>query len=527
MDMSDQLARGFAKALGPVPDEAVRHYVSTGHGSLPGTASLLAWDANSIHAFVFDTTNATGVRGASDILKTIDDELREGKAPGLTREQVLFAGGGSGLAVVSKEETPNVVRGLHALFAEETLLATCSAASVDLVCGAEGFADRVRAVGRALARNRILTGPDPEPAVPFFLERCDVCGRRAASGRRQRKAGERLECEPCSTRIDRGRTKVRYQHEPADYQAIAGGDDGRGSIAVVYLDGNGIGKRITSLSSPWDYAQFSAAIAGVMRDSFREEARRYELLDEDDEREGRYQLPICGGDDLVAIVPGEISVPFARDLLLRFETNCEADGALRDPDNPLSAAAGVAIAHVKFPIRYLIDEAKALLGRAKGRFYRAKRVYGHRAPSALDFAVIADGSPRSETVEPERWARLPEEMLYSGRPYTLKEMTTFSDRFGKILAAQPAVGRSQLYALHRYAQAGPAQLRNHILYQIGRREEWRQLVAKLAADDRVIDDKARCMATMVPRYGDREVFDVADMIELLDHWQEPARAQDP
>ncbi len=107
-------------------------------------------------------------------------------------------------------------------------------------------------------------------------------------------------------------------------------------------------------------------------------------------------------------------------------------------------------------------------------------------------------------------------------------MRTFSGRFGKILA-QAEVGRSQLYAVQRFAQAGPAQLRNHVLYQIGRREEWRQLVAQLAAEDDVVDDsviadKERCMAALVPIYGGREVFDLGDMIELLGHWQEPVEA---
>ncbi|MCP4570708.1 MAG: hypothetical protein GY841_24250 [FCB group bacterium] len=116
-------------------------------------------------------------------------------------------------------------------------------------------------------------------------------------------------------------------------------------------------------------------------------------------------------------------------------------------------------------------------------------------------------------------------MLQSGRPYSLPELGRFSERFEVVRAA--ALGRSQLYALRRYGLAGLAQLRNHVLYQIGRREEWRELVAELAKDRDVIRDKERSMAVIVPCYGAHRIFDVADMIELYEHWREPEEEATP
>lgn len=523
-NLCEDLEHGFSLALGIEPGAELRRYVAEGKGRLAAQARLLAWDANSIHAFVFDTTNATGIRGASDILKETDNELRRGNALGVDHRQILFAGGGSGLAVIAQEREAESVDRLHRLFATRTLVATCSAAAVDLVSESESFADRAAAAGRELARGRALTGPDAEPAVPFFVERCRVCGRRAAAEAPPRGVSRepRLECEPCNLRIERGKKNVRYQHEPSDYAAVAD-DAGKGFYAALYADGNGVGRALTSLDSPLRYATFSRALAELVRKSFEETAQRYGLAEDSENggnghSAGTLQLPICGGDDLVAILPGKFAVPFARDLLARLQAKADANPDLKAAR--FGASAGVAIGHVKFPIRHLLGEAEELLSMAKRRVYANPT----NVRSALSFAVVTDGSPRSESVEPERWARGGAEMLLSGCPYELGEVERFSRRL-TAFRQRGGVGGTQLYALKRHALSGAAQLRNHVLYQIGRRSEWRELVEALAGGDTgVLRDKERCFEAVVPVYGGRRVFDVADMIEVLDHWREPAEA---
>ena len=76
--LKGQLSKGFARALGVPVDDAIRRYVEAGTGSLPGRASLLRWDVNSVHEFVFATTNPTVVRGASETLKGINATLGRG-----------------------------------------------------------------------------------------------------------------------------------------------------------------------------------------------------------------------------------------------------------------------------------------------------------------------------------------------------------------------------------------------------------------------------------------------------------------
>lgn len=518
-EMERDLLQGFSKALGVPADGALERYVREGAGGPPGRGRLLAWDANSIHGFVFDTTNATGIRGASDALRTLDEGLRDGKGLGLTKGQVLFSGGGSGLAVVAEGQLETVRERLHEIFALETRIATCTVADVDLKNGDEGFNQRVRAVNRALARDRVLTGPDTEPSVPFFADRCDVCGRRAAAVVKPRRGNPdgRRECQPCHDRIEQGKENLRYQGEPSDFSRIADGKrEGEGFYAVLYLDGNGIGRTIGKLVSPLEYATFSRVLSNLLWDTFHETARRYRLVE--DQRSGSalgaYQLPICGGDDVIAILPGNAAVPFARDLIARLEKAADAEPAFRG--QRIGAAAGVAIGRVDFPIRHLLAEAEGLLKTAKRRVYDDPKVR-----SALTFSVVTDGSPRIESVEPERWARAGEEMLLSGRPYSMEEIQEFSRRF-RIIDQAKKVGRTQLYTLQSHAPRGRRQFRNHVLYQIGRREEWAELTVALGREDKaVLRQPDLCERQFAPEYGGRRVFDVADMIELLDHWREP------
>lgn len=517
-EMERELLEGFSKALGVPADGTLARYVREGAGGPPGRGRLLAWDANSIHGFVFDTTNATGIRGASDALRTLDEDLRDGQGLGLDKGQVLFSGGGSGLAVVGEDQVQPVRERLHELFALRTRTATCTVADVALE-GVEGFNQRVRAVGRALARDRVLTGPDTEPSVPFFADRCDVCGRRAAAVVKPRlgKPEGRRECQPCHDQIEGGKRNVRYQGEPSDFSRIADGQrEGEGFYAVVYLDGNGIGRTITKLASPLAYATFSRILSDLLWNTFHEIARRYGLVE--DERSGSalgaYQLPICGGDDVIAFLPGEVAVPFARDLIARLEDAADAEPAFRG--QRIGASAGAAIGRADFPIRHLLAEAEGLLKTAKRRVYDDSSVR-----SAITFSVVTDGSPRIESVEPERWARTGDEMLLSGRPFSLPEMRDFSRRF-RIIDQATKVGRTQLYTLQTHALRGRRQFRNHVLYQIGRREEWGDLTVALSGKDKaVLRQPDLCEQQFAPEYGGRRVFDVADMIELLGHWREP------
>lgn len=510
-DDFDRLVAGFALALAGAEEAELRAYVRAGAGRMPPGASLFHWDANSVHGYVFDTTNASVIRGASGILKQLDAELAVGKGIELQPSQILYAGGGAGFGVVRTDEVPAITARLHDLLARRTRVATVTTTAVPLLPG-QSFAESVGRAGRSLARERGLRSPDAESAVPFFAERCAICGRRAAAELKKRTSGPRLECAPCGERVETAKGLVARGGEADNFDDLKDFD---GFYAVLYLDGNGIGRTIQTLESPWAYYRFSRALAELIRNGFAKVAKRYGLQEEGAQG-GTYQLPISGGDDLVAILPANVAVPLARDLLAYLEQEAEACEILRG--RSIGACAGIALAKSGFPIRHLLLEAEALLKVAKRRVYAGDET----VRSALTYALVLDGSPRAESVEPERFQLPADALLRSGLPYSLPEFERFSERLRTFQAATGGVGRSQLHAMLRFGQAGPNQLRNHALYQIARHPEWLSLVRKLAgaAPEAVLGADA-AFEQIAPHYGKPRIFDLPDLLPLLEHWQEP------
>ncbi len=522
--MKERLIRGFQRALGTDERESVELYVNKGQGALPGEVDLIAWSANRVHEYVFDTGNAIAIRGASHVLKDLDDRIGN-KNPDLEpvltidRDQILYSGGGGGMAVIADGTGPVVAAQLHQAFAEATAVATCSVVSVPLSSFVD-FREAKAQLFADLAQSRTLVGTDATVPVPFFCEPCNVCGRRAAAEAAPRGHGpssqKRPECSVCKARIDLGNLHVTGEEESRDFDEIA---DPGGELAVIYVDGNGIGDLLARLASPLDYARFSAALKQCMGETLDSTLAAYGLVEEDEKAVKRFQVPIQGGDDLVLIVPGELAVPLARDLLHSFQDTTNGDPELRDiSDQKLGASAGVAIG--RLPIRHLLAEAEALLDSAK------KRVYADKARSCLDFGVIADGqSRRSGTDAPRLERRKGKQahsgLLFSGKPYDLEELERFNRRRGRFEHPTKGLAPSQMHACRRMAEAGPHQLRNHLLYQIGRHQGWRDLVRDLAESEKPLTDPDAAFTALVPEYGSHRVFDLADMIEMRGLWKEP------
>ena len=514
-DLLSQLTRGFATALDRAPDEVLATFVQSGKlkGLSPDAlarASLVYSDAISVHSYVFDTSNAVVVRSASHDLKELDKDLLRGDPIGIAPEQVLYAGGGSGVAVVATAEVPRIRTELHRLFAERTLVATCTVASAPL--SEDPFGHQIANLRGELTRQRTLVGPDADAAVPWFARRCEVCGRRAAAvetsrGKEGKNRRARPECAPCVRRLATAR-QGRDDDEAEDFEAIA---KGSGVLGVIYLDGNGIGATTAQLRSPFAYRRFSRGIDDALRDAKNTALENFGLKDSN-----RYQEPITGGDDLILIVPGDLALPLARDLLRAFITRCDddPDGSLRYARVPLGAAVGVALGKDKLPIRHLIDEAEVLLKKSA-----KKRIYSQPGlRTALDFNIVDDGSSRRAFAPAARLLKPKPPLAVSARPYSLEEFQCFSRRRAVLLK----LGNSQLHALRQVAAAGPNQLRNHVLYQIGRHDKWRWTTQKLAVlsgiDGDPLMDPEVAMACWIHDYSGHRALDVGDLLEVEGYW---------
>lgn len=516
-----KLLVGFAEALGDQggeAGEAIERFVTHGDGELPGETWLLGWDANSVHGYVFGTGNAMAIRGASKVLKELDEDTKKGEVLDLRAEQILYAGGGGGIAVVSREQAEWLPARLHELFAKRSRVATCSVAKRAI--DGSPFGEQVGRLRRAMARERALDGPDPEGPVPFFARLCEVCGWRAAAGEPKRGEGAasigRAECEACRLAIERGKEDTDNKDENLQFDDIASSD---GLLGVVYLDGNGIGNTISGLQAPLAYACFSEAIEELFRRSFEGVRRAHRLRDSGGEANAEpssFQNPIAGGDDWILIVPGAVAVPLARDFLAALEEESDIDPVLKALGvGPIGAGAGVALGKKSMPIRQLIVESEELLKSAKQRIY-AKRDGDSPVRSALDFGRVDDGVARRADSPAARNDERRSSLLLSGKPYSLDELRSLSER----RPHWEAMPSSQLHSVLRVAASGPHQLRNYLLYQVARLSTW-QTLAKALGGEGVLADPERLFDALVPPEAEGRCLEVGDLIELAGHWTEP------
>ncbi len=152
---------------------------------------------------------------------------------------------------------------------------------------------------------------------------------------------------------------------PVQFEELAGGDN---FIAVVHIDGNGMGKRVDSIyekHTDWESCRqtlrrFSEGIQSDFERAFRETVEAVIAHGFPEE-----QLPIrpvvLAGDDVCFVTAGKIGLECARIFLEKLSAmeNCE------QPGRPYAACAGVALVHKKYPFHQAYDLAEELCGSAK------------------------------------------------------------------------------------------------------------------------------------------------------------------
>ena len=194
-------------------------------------------------------------------------------------------------------------------------------------------------------------------------------------------------------------------------------------VAVIHIDGNGVGGIMKELNSSKDRVAPSVFTAEVGCDRDDPDALRRFLLEvndhlddavtlafaaawtriaelshHDDDRAGREHTAIpvvpviLGGDDVTVITSGDYALPFAAAYLRYYEEATRSDPILRyltppegQDTGPMTAAAGVAIVKRNFPFHIAYELAEKLVDRAK------KVGKTTRPPcSTLDYHVLFD-----------------------------------------------------------------------------------------------------------------------------------------
>jgi Cas10/Cmr2, second palm domain len=456
---------------------------------------LLVVDTPGIKQFVFGTDTLAEVRGASALLKRLNVEETEtvlrSQLPAI---ETVYANGGTGQFHVEAPGPQPVEEALKALarvYREET------GGEVRIVGGvAELAGDYRRAVRQAYAQLHAVrdtqAGVPAAATFPFLMECRSASHLPVADDAPFAWGGERhLLSDACRRKRTESVGARRHglwsewmEHlragnhwpENADRLRPVGPEDigdasgrRRGYVGLVYADGNAMGRLVQELESVEACREFSAVVDGSIHQAC------FESLDEVCRAEvaavrqaGRLRLPadilLLGGDDLLVLLPADRTLAFALSVCEKFE-QLSRDRIARLPSGDardffaarlpqgqgMTVSCGVAFAPAKYPFYLLFNLAEELLKNAKKGGSADKDAGDYRAPSYIDFHLVAGASSQDLGPVREQDYQTGKESKYHRtlRPYRREQLDKLRQAVERLQAAR--FPRSKLQALFEAA----------------------------------------------------------------------------
>ncbi len=460
---------------------------------------LMAGDVDAIREYVFETSSLPQIRGGSELLQRCEGEIRRKEG---SMYKVLYCAGGSFLLQVPSEQAEAIRREIEEIYRKETLVATVTvvyeqnrppsgdpqpegswARRIQSAAGDVpldgGFAQRLLFLNARVREAKLGKTAAPFYEAMPFGKRCERCGKRMAGEREGIENGKAL-CVVCKLRDEKGRRKSKGEirgkfneefwaqygksrkgEQPEDLDHLIASAR-RKYLAFFYADGNDIGGLLQKIRSPEQYMQVSEALEqGTKQALFDSLEAVCGLALERDAEEGWWPFDIVniGGDDVTVL----IQAGYAWDIAVEFLGRFESEVRRRLPKNLAwkpTASCGIAIADVKYPIRYLERLATDLLKKTKKR----AKENADNPKSVIDFLwlpspVASDRvEPLMEVYRSREWTEL------IARPYTLEEAREIRDLISQI-CRWPRTTR------HRWTEAlekGVLQSLNFIQYDLAR-----------------------------------------------------------
>lgn len=331
-----------------------------------------------IQDFIFSSDKLKEISGASEFVEQLcttkfEDFLKEKAGVNTDRieSKKLLAAAGKIIYKLTEKECAIAVQEFPKYVAESTAGLTLSQAVVPVT---QNFNDDNRRLNSRLeeARNVAFTNL----TAPWMaVEKNRHNGRPAVSisngeyldadTKTKRKLAEE-DSSPLLKKIS-GLRALTSHNIPYDIESISSASNGRGWIAVVHVDGNGLGQLIINMLRDGDgekYKKFSQALddctkraaQAAFKDSFPEIKEGYR---------GRIPLRpiVLGGDDLTVIIRADVALKFTKYFLSEFERLTQNDKV--NFGDGLTACAGIAYVKDNYPFHYAAKLSEELCKKAK------------------------------------------------------------------------------------------------------------------------------------------------------------------
>ena len=518
--------------------------------------ALVAFDADGIQSQVLASPRPVTIQGASHVLRSWDMRLQAGED--VPDAVVLFAGGGQAVLLSAEDAAHEIEKRVASLFLSRTNGWPCTTASMSFTMDAlsrgpglsghlpphladklplagvsfsegGGFGACLASLHAVLRSHKLAAKPHPFVIEETRKARCEECGTRT------RTPTEPRLCEQCARNRAEGAHQKKDSGQARTFDELFGG---RGGIAFMAVDGKGIGSVLQELRTMAQYATVSHRLHKAF-ELTGEGSRALGLPD------GRYQIPVAGGDDLLLVVPSawtstaetglgteHNALRLTESILQRIEGHfveqdlapvfdSKRDQGILKKVCGIGAGAGVVIAS-HMPARFCFKYARELMVSAKSAVTGAPG-----ARSAVDFALLAAGSPLSTSISELRKGgaavkrlglgrRLRGDMHLTRKPYTLAAL-------GRLLNTCErcrALPRSSIHSL-RAAMLEPNSGLLTICYQLARtrgKEALRNVLlepdAQLPPDPAGQGGLGEWIVTRRPGTNDWETG-IPDLLEVL------------
>jgi CRISPR/Cas system-associated protein Cas10 (large subunit of type III CRISPR-Cas system) len=314
--------------------------------------ALLSGDADRISRFIGESLRLPDLRARSNLIKEATSAAREFLKSFLGPECVLFATGGSILALCPLNMVHDALEGVKKSFegasgGRVTITVSYVEARGDV------FREDFGSVWEMAQQNlRIEKGKRViarQVSLPEGSETCDVCKAEVWSYEYKDRILP-LDASPRPERLCDECWQLREKGKGVWLDGIKGEND---FVACIKADGDNIGtfmsglgfKRAGKAGTP----SRISALSGMLHKTCEGEFKR--II-----HEFKGETVYAGGDDLLAFVPGEHALKAARSIYLRF---------IEEMADKCTMSAGVAFFHYKLPVYVGVEAASHLLYRAK------------------------------------------------------------------------------------------------------------------------------------------------------------------
>ena len=302
---------------------------------------LYGASVQGIQGFIFATNKLQEIVGASEIVKSVANEFLKISGYREDNKNILINTAGNIKAIFdNREDCQEVVLELGKIIQQKAYGISISQAVVKFDGEAVDYIDKLE-TNLKIQRNR--------PAIPL-----DMSINVMKLNPRTAKPLVNKDSDMATMQKLEANKKF-YQDNPSvtEFKDFSYMKNSKGKIAVIHIDGNGLGKLIPQLGEK--LSAFSIALDKATKKAVKDAKNDSMFIRE----------VIVGGDDVTVICNANDALEFTKNFLQNFEDNTKEIEELDGIQDKLTACAGIAYCNEKYPFHYAVDLAEALCGVAK------------------------------------------------------------------------------------------------------------------------------------------------------------------